>query len=487
MLFNSFDFLVFFPIVVLLYWILPGKLRNPMLLIASYYFYMNWEPVYALLILFSSITTWGCARLIERIAKSVEFKNSDPSNINNLHSNRNKKTLVAICIIINIGILFLYKYLGFLGDSIITVFDTIGLGIRIPHFELLLPVGISFYTFQALGYIIDVYRGDIKAEHNFFTYALFVAFFPQLVAGPIERAKNLLPQFHGRHHFNGNYMIAGLKMMIWGYFMKLCIADTVSPYVDAVFHNIESHNGKSIWLASFFFTFQIFCDFAGYSLIAIGTAKCLNFHLMQNFRQPYLANNVKDFWRRWHISLSTWLSDYIYKPLGGSRAGEFKHHRNLFITFLISGLWHGANWTFVLWGAYHGFLQSLLVTKDKIKSKFAIKWTIPKIVGIIVTFILMLFGWVLFRANNIHDAWVAWKKMLHPSGMLFNGDGKPAIVLPIIMIGILMCREIMMEFNIGQNILTKNTYISGIYSGLLIITILMCANFDGGQFIYFQF
>lgn len=486
MLFNSFDFIIFFPIVVLLYWILPTKFRNPMLLIASYYFYMNWEPVYALLILFSSITTWGCARLLEIMTIRAASTDVNIFMANKTQMN-NKKTLVAICIIINIGILFLYKYLRFVGDAIMSLFDIFGVGINIPHFELLLPVGISFYTFQALGYIIDVYRGEIKVERNFFTYALFVSFFPQLVAGPIERAKNLLPQFHEKHHFNGNFMIEGLKMMIWGYFMKLCIADTVSPYVDAVFNNIDMHNGKSIWLASFFFTFQIFCDFAGYSLIAIGTAKCLNFHLMQNFRQPYLANNVKDFWRRWHISLSTWLSDYIYKPLGGSRDGEFKHHRNLFITFLISGLWHGANWTFVLWGVYHGFLQSLLVAKNKIKNKFNIKVTIPKLLGIFTTFILMLFGWVLFRANNIHDAWTAWGKMMHPSGMLFNGNGKPAIVLPLIMIIILICREIIIEFDIARNIWSKNLYLSGICSSLMIIIILLCANFNGGQFIYFQF
>lgn len=486
MLFNSIDFVVFFPIVVLLYWILPTRFRNPMLLIASYYFYMNWEPIYALLILFSSITTWGCARLLETTAIRVSASDANTFTTDKIRIT-NKKALITICIVINIGILFLYKYLGFVGDSIKSLFDIFGIGLYIPHFELLLPVGISFYTFQALGYIIDVYRGEIKAERNFFTYALFVSFFPQLVAGPIERAKNLLPQFHKKHLFNGNFMIEGLKMMIWGYFMKLCIADSVSSYVDAVFNNIDMHNGKSIWLASFFFTFQIFCDFAGYSLIAIGTAKCLNFHLMQNFRQPYLANNVKDFWRRWHISLSTWLSDYIYKPLGGSREGEFKHHRNLFITFLISGLWHGANWTFVLWGVYHGFLQSLLVAKNQIKNKFNIKVTIPKLLGIFITFLLMLFGWVLFRANNIHDAWIAWKKMMHPSGMLFNGDGKPAIVLPLIMIMILICREIIREFNIGHNIWNKNLYLSGICSGLMIIIILLCANFNGGQFIYFQF
>ncbi|MDE6810749.1 MAG: MBOAT family protein [Muribaculaceae bacterium] len=485
MLFNSFEFLLFFPIVVLLYWILPYKFRNPMLLVASYYFYMNWEPVYALLILFSSITTWGCGLLITRSQynnQSVAATTHEAVSLKN-----HRKVYLMSCIILNIAILFFYKYLGFASDSLKYLMLKLGISMYVPHFDLLLPVGISFYTFQAVGYIIDVYRKDITAERNFFTYALFVSFFPQLVAGPIERAKNLLPQFSKIHHFNGEYMITGLKMMIWGYFMKLCIADSVSSYVDAVFNNIQMHNGKSIWLASFFFTFQIFCDFAGYSLIAIGTAKCLGFDLMQNFRQPYLAHNVKEFWRRWHISLSTWLSDYIYKPLGGNRKGTLRHHRNLLLTFLISGLWHGANWTFVLWGAYHGFLQSLITAKTKLKTKYKIQKSVPKFIGIVITFILMLFGWVLFRANNIGDAFTAWKKMLHPTGLLFNGAGKPAIILSILMILILMCREFANEYNIGIKFTRTNLYYSGICSGLLIVLIFLCADFDGGAFIYFQF
>lgn len=484
MLFNSFEFLIFFPIVVFLYWILPFKYRNSMLLIASYYFYMCWEPIYALLILFSSITTWACGMLIDNAgcnnpgATDIELNRSPHS--------RYAKVYITICIVLNIWLLFTYKYLGFASDTLRSVLQELGISIYIPKFQLLLPVGISFYTFQAIGYIIDVYRKDIKAERNFFTYVLFVSFFPQLVAGPIERAKNLLPQFHKTHHFNADFMIIGLKMMLWGYFMKLCIADSVSSYVDAVFNNIEMHNGKSIWLASFFFTFQIFCDFAGYSLIAIGASKCIGFDLMQNFRQPYFARNVKDFWRRWHISLSSWFGDYIYKPLGGSRKGELKRHRNLILIFLISGLWHGANWTFVMWGAYHGILRSLLEAKTRIKERLNIQKSIPTVVSVLVTFILTLFGWVLFRANNINDAFIAWQKMLHPSGMLFNGDGKPLIVLPLLMIIILMCREVANEFNIGTKV-TKNIYFSGLYSGILIILIFLCADFNGGQFIYFQF
>lgn len=474
MLFNSLDFLVFFFAVVALYWILPWRLRNAMLLVASYYFYMNWEPVYALLILFSSFTTWGCGRLMTKESVTA--------------GKHRRKVALVTCISLNLAILFFYKYLAFFADTLRGLLHAAGLAINVPHFELLLPVGISFYTFQAVGYIVDVYRGEIKCERNFFTYALFVSFFPQLVAGPIERAKNLLPQFHRRHRFNGTLMIEGLKMMIWGYFMKLCIADAVSPYVDAVFDNVEMHNGKSIWLASLFFTFQIFCDFAGYSLIAIGTARCLDFKLMQNFRQPYLAANVKDFWRRWHISLSTWLSDYIYKPLGGSRAGELHRHRNLIVTFLISGLWHGANWTFVLWGAYHGFLQSLFVAKSRFKQRHGISRSIPKVISIVVTFVLMTFGWVIFRANNVADVLAAWRKMLHPQGVLYNGPGKPAIALSLIMIAILMCREIANEYGIGVKIPASiKLYYSGICSGLLIVLILLCAEFNGGQFIYFQF
>lgn len=466
MLFNSLGFLVFFPCVVMLYWILPSKARNPMLLLASYYFYMNWQPVYALLILISTLTTWGCALMM----------------------GRGKKYWLVICIAVNIGILFFFKYFRFVGEILSKVLNELGVALPMPQFELLLPVGISFYTFQAIGYIIDVYRGELKAERNFITYALFVSFFPQLVAGPIERAGNLLPQFHKTHFFNGNDMIAGLRMMIWGYFMKLCIADQVAPYVNAVFGNVDMHNGKSIWMATFFFSFQIFCDFAGYSLIALGCAKCLGFRLMQNFRQPYLAHNVRDFWRRWHISLSTWFSDYVYKPLGGNRKGHLKHHRNLMLTFLISGLWHGANLTFLVWGAYHGFLQSLYVAKARWLPDLKLKHWLPKTLGILLTFFLVMIGWVLFRANNLHDAVTAWHKMFHPSGTLFFADGKPTIILPLLMILLLIWRELANEFNLRLQ-LTGNArlYMSGFSSGLLVLLILLCANFNGTQFLYFQF
>ena len=354
---------------------------------------------------------------------------------------------------------------------------------QVPHFDILLPVGISFYTFQAIGYAIDVYKNKIQAERSFFTYALFVSFFPQLVAGPIERASNLLCQFHKKHMFDSNQFIEGLKLMVWGFFMKLCIAENVAPYVNAVYNNIAQHNGSSILLASFFFTFQIFCDFGGYSLIAIGTSRCLNFTLMHNFNRPYLTTSMKDFWRRWHISLSSWFTEYVYIPLGGNRCSAIRNNRNLMVTMLVSGAWHGANWTFILWGGYHGLL--LVINKLFAKIHFP-SWTKP--IGIIICFILIMFGWVLFRANNVHDAMFAYKKMAFEHGSLYHGEGIPSLVLPIVLIIFLMCKEIKDEIGLKLHFMNStNLYVSSFWTGAMIVLILLCAKFESGQFIYFQF
>lgn len=465
MLFNSLSFLLFFPIVCGLYWILPEKCKNSMLLVASYYFYMNWEPVYALLILFSTLTTWLCSLKIDK---------------ETIH----KKLWVASCLVVNFGILFVYKYLNFVTESVFSLLGWAGLRMQVPHFDLLLPVGISFYTFQAVGYTIDVYRKTVSAEKNFFTYALFVAFFPQLVAGPIERAKNLLKQFHKKHVFCGDEVIEGLKMMLWGYFMKLCIAENAAPYVNAVFNNLPNHNGTSILLATFFFTFQIFCDFGGYSLIAIGSAKCMGFTLMQNFNHPYLATSVKDFWRRWHISLSSWFAEYVYIPLGGSRCSEPRHLSNIFVTMLVSGVWHGANWTFILWGVYHGLLQVIY----QIKVKFTHIPSMPQWVSIICCFVFSTFGWIFFRANNIGDAFLAIRKIFTTHGMLFNGNGKPATTMCIMMIILLMMKEIKDEAKWKIHFIHHhNFYVSAVCTAFLVVLIMLCAEFNSGQFIYFQF
>ncbi len=452
-------------------------LQNNFLLIASYYFYMNWKPAYALLIALSTVTTWFFGRLVEK------------------DSDRRRKLWLWVCLLANFSILFCYKYLDFATESVYNVLALCGLRMEVPHFGLLLPVGISFYTFQAVGYTIDVYRGNIKAERNILTYALFVSFFPQLVAGPIERAKNLLPQFHERIKFDADTCIEGLKLMIWGYFLKLCIAENVSPYVNAVFNNLDHHNGTSVAMAAFFFTFQIYGDFCGYSLIAIGAARCMGYRLMMNFNHPYLARTMKDFWRRWHISLSTWFMDYVYIPLGGSRCSRWKHYRNILITFLVSGIWHGANWTFVVWGGYHGVLQLLSVTRLKMRNKKGqgvdqgVFGTLRTMCDTAVCFVLALLGWVLFRANTMSDALVAFRKMFTDHGLLYNGEGKPAIVLPLVLIALMMFKEMKDEYGWKFPALmhSRRGWVACVSTSAMIVLILLCARFEGGQFIYFQF
>lgn len=466
MLFNSLTYLIFFPTICILYWCIPSRYRNIMLLIASYYFYMSWKPSYAILIMITSLSTWGCALQID-------------------HHEERKKLIISLCIIINLLILFTFKYYNFAVNTITSTFSLTGFRLYIPHSDFLLPVGISFYTFQCIGYIIDVYRKDIKPERDLLTYALFVSFFPQLVAGPIERAKNLLPQFHATHIFNSDAFIDGLKMMIWGFFMKLCIAGNVAPYVDAVYNNVPNHNGTSFLLASFFFTFQIFCDFGGYSLIAIGTAKCLGFKLMQNFNHPYLSLSVKEFWRRWHISLSSWFSDYVYIPLGGSRCSQIKHYRNLLITMLTSGLWHGANWTFVCWGGLHGLYLICNSYYSKLTKK---KIIAPKYVRIIFTFAFISLAWIFFRANSIIEASTIISKIITDHGPIFKGDGIPSLILPLLMIGILLFKEIKDEYHINLSFMhNSRLWVSVPSCAVVIMIILLCAEFNSGQFIYFQF
>ena len=466
MLFNSLPYLIFFPTICIIYWMLPNKLRNTMLLLASYYFYMSWEPYYAVLIVFTSVTTWGCAILTDR-------------------SEEHKKMYITLCLIVNLLILFTFKYYNFAIDTLHSITGTIGFRLNIPYSSLLLPVGISFYTFQCIGYIIDVYRKDIKPEKNFITYALFVSFFPQLVAGPIERAKNLLPQFHRKHYFNGDDFIDGLKMMIWGFFMKLCVAGNVSPYVDAVYNNVAHHNGTSMLLASVFFSFQIFCDFGGYSLIAIGTAKCIGFKLMQNFNHPYLSISVRDFWHRWHISLSSWFTDYIYIPLGGSRCSKTRHQMNLLLTMLTSGLWHGANWTFIFWGGLHGIFLVCNSIYSRLRKKKAMT---PMFLRVLMTYMFTTLAWIFFRANTISDAMTIIDKVFTDHGQLFKGDGIPALVLPIMMIVILLVKELKDEYRLPIRLMhNSNPWISILSSALVIIIILLCAEFNSGQFIYFQF
>ena len=349
MLFNSIDFLIFFPIVTIAYFLIPHKFRYLWLLAASYYFYMCWNPKYALLMATSTVITWASGILIDRV--------NNKKNKTEQEKTKEKKLWVALSFISNLAILFFFKYFDFALANVNAVLTQFNFELIQPAFDVVLPVGISFYTFQALSYTVDIYRKEIYAEKNILKYALFVSFFPQLVAGPIERSKNLLIQFNKENHFDYDRVKNGLLLMLWGFFMKLVIADRVAMVVDQVYNNYAQYAGFEIAIATVFFAIQIYCDFGSYSNIAIGAAQVMGFTLMENFRQPYFSKSVAEFWRRWHISLSSWFRDYLYIPLGGNRKGKVRKYINLMIVFLTSGLWHGASWHFVVWGGYEWYLS----------------------------------------------------------------------------------------------------------------------------------
>ena len=393
MLFNSLDFLLFFPAVTLLYFIIPARWRHYCLLAASYYFYMCWSPRYALLMLFSTVATWLGGRVIAGSKRSFT-----------------RKAALTGVLFANLGVLAVFKYLTFFLENLARLLGLAGVVFTAPVVDLLLPVGISFYTFQALGYTIDVYRGDIEAEPDFFRYALFVSFFPQLVAGPIERSGSLLRQLRTNQRFDGRRVRAGLVRMAWGLFLKAVIADRLAFFVDAVFNAPAGQPGSAVALASLLFTFQIYCDFGGYSHIAIGAAQVMGVTLMENFRQPFLAASVRDFWRRWHISLSSWFRDYLYIPLGGSRKGSARTILNTMIVFFVSGLWHGAAWHYVLWGGLHGlYLTAGSLTggaRRALRQALHIRedGALRRVCGTALTFLLTVFAFLLFRANSLEDA-----------------------------------------------------------------------------------
>jgi alginate O-acetyltransferase complex protein AlgI len=402
MLFNSLQFLVFFPVVVGLYFWLPQRYRWMLLLAASWYFYACWKATYLSLLILTTAVDYTAALVIEAAVTS-----------------RRRRILMATSLTMNLGLLFLFKYFNFVNDSLSAGFAQFNIFYHSPAFQLLLPVGISFYTFQSLSYVIDVYRGVQKAERHFGRFALYVSFFPQLVAGPIERSTNLLPQFQPSYTpgFDRQRVLDGLRLMLWGFLKKVVVADRLAYYVEATYSSVGSHTGVELLIATYLFAFQIYCDFSGYSDIAIGSARIMGFDLMTNFRTPYLATSIREFWQRWHISLSTWFRDYVYVPLGGNRCGQWAWYRNLFLTFFLSGIWHGANWTFVIWGALHGtYLVMALVTqtwRDRAIRALRID-TVPGLLRAwrtVVTFNLVAIGWVFFRANNLADAATVFRKI----------------------------------------------------------------------------
>lgn len=394
MLFNSIHFLIFYPLVLVIYFLLPNvKTRNILLLISSYYFYALYKFEYIFLIFLSTIVDYFTGLYMSR---TDDLKK--------------RKLLILTSLFVNLGLLFFFKYFNFFSDNVNFLFSSLGFNALVPRYNILLPVGISFYTFQTLSYTIDVYRGDLKAEKDFLTFALYVTFFPQLVAGPIERATNLIKQFHIYHKPNYQRVVSGIRLMTWGFFKKVVIADRLAVMVDTVYNSPSDFDGIYFIIATFFFAFQIFCDFSGYSDIAIGSARIMGYDLMKNFDRPYHSKSVTEFWRRWHISLSTWFKDYIYVPLGGNRKGRFRTYINLFTIFFLSGLWHGASWTFVIWGVLNGLAMVFerIIKLDKFtrtlekRRDFASK-TISFLLNI-TTFIYICITWIFFRANSVSDA-----------------------------------------------------------------------------------
>lgn len=399
MLFNSWQYAVFLPIVFALYWALPHRFRWPLLLAASYYFYMSWNVKYVALILFTTAVSYTAAVLLE---KTEEHKK--------------RRLLLTAALVASLGVLFIFKYFNFFMGSLAAAAGRFAIPLHPTTLDLLLPIGISFYTFQTLSYVIDVYRGDVEAEKNFGVYATFISFFPQLVAGPIERTSNLLPQIRAEHTFDYDQGTYGLKLMAWGYFKKLVVADNLAVFVDRVFDDVYSYQGFALVLAAFFFTIQIYCDFSGYSDIARGTAKLLGIELVENFKSPYFSASIHEFWSRWHISLSTWFRDYVYIPLGGNRVSKMRHYWNLLVTFLVSGLWHGANWTFVAWGGVHGLAQiaenALGLRKEE--KRGSLRWWLR----VLLVFCFAALAWVLFRAQTLGEA-------VYVYGHMLSGVGSP--------------------------------------------------------------
>ena len=408
MLFNSLDFLVFFPAVAILYYALRERFRWVLLLLASYFFYMCWRPEYIVLILFSTVVDYFVSlRLAGESRRAV------------------RRLYLCASLGTNLGLLFVFKYFNFANDAFRSLFSSANAEYPVPDLDFLLPVGISFYTFQTLSYTIDVYRGAIKPERHAGIFALYVSFFPQLVAGPIERAGRLLPQFRESHPFGYARTVSGLQRMAWGFFKKVVIADRLAPMVNTVYADPTQYTGIPLIVATYAFAFQIYCDFSGYSDIAIGAARVLGFDLMENFRQPYYARSIPEFWQRWHISLSTWFRDYVYIPLGGNRVALSRRCFNVIVVFVVSGLWHGANWTFLVWGALHG----VYMLAGRAWSSFAAdkSWGafLPagavKALEMLLTFHLVVFSWIFFRASSLSDALYVVTHLF--SGLSFDVSG----------------------------------------------------------------
>lgn len=503
MQFTSFDFLVFFPVVVLLFYVIPRRFRQLWLLLASYYFYMGWNAKYALLILASTVITYLCALLIDRAGMQSDG------------SGRRRKLILAAGIVSNLAILVFFKYFYFLHDTLAALLAVCGVQLGESSLDILLPVGISFYTFQALGYTIDVYRGTVKAEKNFVRYALFVSFFPQLVAGPIERSGNLLGQLRqvsdkklSEGPWSFEKATRGLLLMLWGFFMKMVIADRAAVLVNQVFGIYYMFSGVALTLAIVLFAVQIYCDFASYSVIAMGAAKVLGIDLMTNFEAPFFSRSIGEFWRRWHVSLSSWFRDYLYIPLGGGRCSKPRKYFNNMVTFVVSGLWHGASWHYVVWGAIQGVYivigDLLRPLKAKCTNYFHVR---VKTFGYqffqgLCTFFLFVLSLVFFRADTVRDAVYYIQRMFTTFDVwsLFDESvyylGLDRKEMGILWLGILLLlivdayyvrKKALFDTLVKSQCLAVQYVIVAVLLVMVIVFGVYGEGYDASQFIYFQF
>ncbi len=483
MLFNSLEFILFFLIVFILYWfVLHKKLKhqNLLLLASSYLFYGWWDWRFLSLIIISSVVDYYLG---------IKIFQSNNDKI--------RKKLLFISLAVNLGFLGFFKYCNFFIDSFVNLLAQFNFNIDTYTLNIILPVGISFYTFQTLSYSIDIYKRKMEPTRDAISFFTFVAFFPQLVAGPIERAKNLLPQFSKKREFNYQLARSGGRLVLLGFFKKIVVADSLAVLVNAVYNDPEGYAGIPMIVATVFFAFQIYCDFSGYSDIAIGISRFLGFNLMTNFRTPYFSKSLTDFWRRWHISLSTWFKDYVYIPLGGSRGTSFRVGMNLFITFLVSGLWHGANWTFVAWGAIHGII--LIIEKHFSKSVNRKSNLFTRAISMIYTFLIVCFAWIFFRSNSISDAFYIINNMFSDSAqwsdflaisLKFRGMGLTILdlVYSVVFIFMLITIEIgIKSLKIKKLIGDYNTLRWAIYLSMLFLIIFSFTKNSAANFIYFQF
>lgn len=485
--FNSGAFLIYLPVVVGLYWLLPAKYRRYWLLAASCFFYMYWNPVLILLLMLSTTIDYCCGR-------GMEYFKESPHK---------KKMLLMVSICMNLGLLFFFKYFDFFGGNINGLLDYAGSSFRIPALNLILPVGISFYTFQTMSYSIDVYRGEVPAEKDFISFALYVSFFPQLVAGPIENPKNLLPQLKAEHRLNSYDMQVGFRLLLSGFFRKCVVADLCGIYVNAVYADIEGANALAVAIAGALFCIQMYCDFAGYSLIAAGCARLMGIRLMRNFKQPYLSQSYSEFFRRWHISLNRWFTSYVYIPLGGSRKGTFYKLRNTIIVFGLCGLWHGARWTYVLWGLYAAFfvcVESLLTKPaSAMVKRFKIPLDNPFIILLrrVVMFIIFIPAALLFRAGSLSEIGLLFKQLFSGGWNFSDALQSTGLNLPLI-VGLILTMVAMVSLSPWEDYDPKPSENNGIQARRIatcicfILTIALSwlsllATQDAAGFAYFQF